>query len=104
MLCCNIVKLLYYIYDSMNTDLISYLEGFLTEKRCALFKEVLSKRTRHFTVVLEDIYQPHNSSAVVRSCDIFGIQDLHFIENRHLNKVKLNRRIPCVFRLSLINK
>lgn len=49
---------------------------------------VLSKRTRKITVVLEDIFQPQNASAVIRTCDCFGIQDLHVIENR--NKYNLN--------------
>lgn len=51
-------------------------------------KEVLNNRTRHLTVVLEDIYQPHNASAVVRTCDCFGIQEIHIIENR--NKYRVN--------------
>ena len=46
-------------------------------------EEVLSRRTRYITVVLEDIFQPHNASAVLRSCDGFGIQDVHIIENRN---------------------
>ncbi|MDT7831886.1 RNA methyltransferase [Flavobacteriaceae bacterium S356] len=71
----------------MDENLLTYLEGYLTEKRKALFKKVLDERTRHFTVVLEDIYQQHNASAVVRTCDIFGIQDLHVIENKYVNKV-----------------
>lgn len=71
----------------IDKDLLSYLEGYLTENRKTLFKEVLSKRTRHFTVVLEDICQQHNSSAVLRSCDIFGIQDVHTIENNFTSKV-----------------
>ncbi|MBV1923404.1 MAG: RNA methyltransferase, partial [Flavobacteriaceae bacterium] len=54
--------------------------SFLTERRQNLFNEVISKRTRHFTVVTEDVYQLHNTSAVMRSCDVFGIQDLHVIE------------------------
>ncbi len=60
-----------------------YLEGFVTENRRNLFDEVLDKRTRHLTVVLEDLYQKHNTSAVVRSCDIFGLQDIHIIENKY---------------------
>jgi len=70
-----------------DTKLLAYLEGFVTEKRKNLFKKVLENRTKHFTVVLEDIYQAHNASAVVRSCDIFGIQDVHAIENKYTNKV-----------------
>jgi len=61
----------------------AYLEQFLTENRKNLFRKVLNERTRHFTVALEDIFQPHNSSAVVRSCDIFGIQELHVIESNY---------------------
>ena len=71
----------------LDEKLLTYLEGYLTEKRKTLFKKVLDDRTRHFTVVLEDIYQQHNASAVVRTCDIFGIQDLHVIENKYVNKV-----------------
>ena len=71
----------------MDEKLLKYFEGYLTENRKALFKKVLEDRTRHFTVVLEDIFQPHNASAVIRTCDIFGIQDVHAIENKYTNKV-----------------
>jgi tRNA (guanosine-2'-O-)-methyltransferase len=71
----------------INTKLLTYLEGFVTDKRKNLFRNILQDRTRHFTVVLEDIYQQHNSSAVIRSCDIFGIQDVHVIENKYNSKV-----------------
>ncbi len=71
----------------VDQNLLHYLEGYLTERRKDLFRAVLSNRTRHFTVVLEDIYQQHNASAVLRSCDIFGIQDVHIIENKYVNKV-----------------
>jgi len=73
-----------------NTKLLTYLEGFVTEKRKNLFRQILKDRTRHFTVVLEDIYQQHNSSAVVRSCEIFGIQDVHVIENKYISNVSKN--------------
>ncbi len=64
-------------------ELLNYLQSFLTENRKATFEKILEQRTRHLTVVLEDIYQKHNTSAVVRNCDIFGIQDLHIIENKY---------------------
>ncbi len=67
----------------MSIELLTYLQSFLTENRKATFERVLAERTRHFTVVLEDIYQKHNTSAVVRNCDVFGIQDLHIIENKY---------------------
>jgi tRNA (guanosine-2'-O-)-methyltransferase len=67
----------------MNAELINYLSQFISESRRAKFDEVVKFRTRYLTVVLEDIYQPHNASAVLRSCDCFGIQDIHIIENKN---------------------
>ncbi len=67
----------------MNRQLIEYLRGFISEDRWKRINEVLDKRTEHITVVLEDIYQPHNASAVLRSCDGFGIQNVHVIENKN---------------------
>ena len=66
--------------SDLNPALLEYLQTFLTDRRRELFEEVLSKRTRHFTVVTEDVFQLHNTSAVMRSCDVFGIQDLHVVE------------------------
>ena len=72
----------------MSKELVEYLSGFVTENRKKRFDDVLIHRTRHLTVVLEDIYQPHNAAAVLRSCDCFGIQDVHVIENQ--NKFEAN--------------
>ncbi len=69
--------------DSMDPDLLAYLSEFVTERRRRRMLEVLSERTRHLTVVLEDLYQPHNGSAVLRSCDAFGIQDVHIVERKN---------------------
>jgi len=66
----------------LDNQLLEHLLSFLTERRKNLFEEVISKRTRHFTVVTEDVYQMHNTSAVMRSCDVFGIQELHVIEEK----------------------
>ncbi len=59
---------------------IAFLEGLITEQRRARFRQALQGRTRHLTIVLEDIYQYHNADAVVRSSEAFGVQDLHLIE------------------------
>lgn len=64
-------------------ELIAYLRDFITDDRWDTLNSVLEQRTRHLCVVLEDIYQPHNASAVLRSCDCFGVQDVHIIENEH---------------------
>ena len=70
--------------DTDNINLTEYLLRFLSEKRIEKIDSVLSNRTKHITVVLEDIYHPHNASAVIRSCDCFGVQDLHVIENEKI--------------------
>ncbi|MEK6451276.1 MULTISPECIES: TrmH family RNA methyltransferase [unclassified Myroides] len=65
-----------------DVDYLEYLESFLTENRVERFKEVLQNRTKHITVVAEDVYQLHNTSAVMRSCEVFGVQDLCVIEQK----------------------
>ncbi|BCY28846.1 TrmH family RNA methyltransferase [Flavobacterium okayamense] len=65
-----------------NEALLEYLEGFITENRKEGFKRVLQNRTKHFTIAMEDVYQLHNTSAVMRSCEVFGIQELNVIEQR----------------------
>jgi tRNA (guanosine-2'-O-)-methyltransferase len=60
---------------------LDFLYQFITDDRKERFEQVLQNRTRHLTVVLEDIFQPHNASAVLRSCDLTGVQDVHIIEN-----------------------
>ncbi len=64
-------------------DLIEHLKAFASEKRFETFQRVLANRTRYVSFVLEDIYQPQNASAVLRSADGFGFQDVHIIENNH---------------------
>jgi tRNA (guanosine-2'-O-)-methyltransferase len=66
----------------LDLQLFQYLQTYLTDRRKALFQEILAKRTRHFTVVTEDVYQLHNTSAVMRTCDVFGIQNLHVVEEK----------------------
>ena len=68
---------------------LEYLESYLTPNRKALFHKILNERTRHFTIVAQDTYQDHNASALIRTCDCFGIQDLHIIEE--FNEYRLAR-------------
>lgn len=65
-----------------NNDLFTYLQGYLTEERKERFLEVLKNRTKFLTVAIEDVYQMHNTSAIIRSCDVFGIQEVHVVEDR----------------------
>jgi len=71
----------------IDEKLVTYLESYLTEQRKIRFQQVLSQRTKHFTVAIEDVYQLHNTSAVMRSCDVFGIQELHVIEEQNVKRI-----------------
>jgi tRNA (guanosine-2'-O-)-methyltransferase len=68
--------------------LLEYFGQYITDHKKGAMERVLAARTRHFTVVLEDIFKPHNASAVIRTCDCFGVQDIHVIEKT--NKYKVN--------------
>jgi tRNA (guanosine-2'-O-)-methyltransferase len=72
---------------SLDEELIKHLSQFITENKRQKIEDALQNRTNYLTVVLEDIYQPHNASAVVRTCDCFGIQQIHVIENKNSYKV-----------------
>ncbi|NCP44994.1 MAG: rRNA methyltransferase [Flavobacteriales bacterium CG18_big_fil_WC_8_21_14_2_50_32_9] len=67
--------------------LLEHLLTFISENKNELFLKIINERTQHCTVILEDIFQPQNASAVLRSCDVFGIQDVHIIENRNTYNV-----------------
>ncbi|HLA56290.1 MAG TPA: RNA methyltransferase [Flavobacterium sp.] len=73
----------------MMTDLkyLEYLEGFLTDNRKARFLDVLQNRTNHFTVAIEDVFQMHNTSAVMRSCEVFGVQQLNVVEEKFAKRI-----------------
>ncbi|WP_033960500.1 TrmH family RNA methyltransferase [Psychroserpens jangbogonensis] len=75
----------------IDLDLLEHLETYLTEKRKVRFTNVLSQRTKHFTVATEDVYQLHNTSAVIRSCDVFGIQEVNIVEE--VNSKNIDREI-----------
>ncbi|MGK7390214.1 MAG: TrmH family RNA methyltransferase [Candidatus Cyclobacteriaceae bacterium M2_1C_046] len=72
-------------------ELTNYFRDYVTEHKQQLFEKILNDRTKHLTVVLEDIYQSQNASAVVRTCDCLGVQEVHIIENE--NKYKLNKDV-----------
>ncbi|WP_394758967.1 TrmH family RNA methyltransferase [Flavobacterium sp.] len=67
----------------IDIEYLNFLENILTENRKEKFLKVLDNRTNHFTVAVEDVFQMHNTSAVMRSCEVFGIQELNVIEERY---------------------
>ena len=74
-----------------NQRIVEVLEPFVSENKQRLIDRVLAERTRHLTLVFEDIDKPHNISAVLRTAECLGIQDLHFIKNK--NSYMVNKRI-----------
>ncbi|MDR1726101.1 MAG: RNA methyltransferase [Bacteroidales bacterium] len=64
------------------------LSKLCTENRTKLFDKIIEQRTRHITLVIENIYQSQNASAVLRTADCLGLQDVHVIEND--NKYEIN--------------
>lgn len=75
----------------MKEKLKDALFEIIPENKRFLFQKISEQRTKHLTVLLENIFQEHNASAVLRNCDCFGIQELHVIEDS--NKYKVQRDI-----------
>jgi len=67
----------------LTSEYLEYLEPMISDNRKARFNEVLKNRTKHFTIAMEDIFQLHNTSAVLRSCEVFGIQELNVVEQKY---------------------
>src|SRR4029079_13282473 len=57
-------------------------ESFMTNERRQKIESVLSKRQNDLTVVLENVFDPHNISAVMRSCDAVGIQEIYVLNTK----------------------
>lgn len=74
--------------STANPGLLKHMLQFVSDNKRNLFSKIINNRTRHITVVLEDIYQSQNASAILRTCDCFGIQDVHIIENK--NEYEIN--------------
>ncbi|MGE9296374.1 MAG: TrmH family RNA methyltransferase [Puniceicoccales bacterium] len=84
------------VFDPLPDELVGAIQSMSRERLATLremlitqrdhprrideMRRVLGERTQHLTVVLEDIFQPHNSSAVLRTCECFGVQTVHVAE------------------------
>ncbi len=79
------------VTEEQQSRLTQHLAAYISEQRKAHIEQVLSCRTRKVTVALEDIYQPQNASAVVRTCECLGVQDIHIIENT--TPYQLNKKV-----------
>lgn len=63
-------------------EYLLYLQDFISASRKSRIDDILQFRTKHFTIVVEDVFQLHNTSAVMRSCEAFGIQELQVVEQK----------------------
>lgn len=66
---------------------LDYLETFITESRKENFIKILQNRTKHFAIAIEDVFQLHNTSAVMRTCEVFGIQELNVVEEKYGKRI-----------------
>lgn len=102
--------------ENQQDQLIAFLQQWVTPNKLARMTNVMELRTQFLTVVIEDIFQPHNASAVLRSCECFGVQSLHVVENKYkfapnrdvamgaqnwvelirYNKTGINNSIACI--------
>lgn len=73
-------------FDAANDEeldrVVEVLEEFVSPVRRARMAAALEARTRELVVVLEDIYDEHNASAVLRTADAFGIHEVHVVERK----------------------
>lgn len=75
------------MHAKQTIEQINFLKQFVSENRIKRFDDVISHRTNYLQIVLENLYQAHNASAVLRSCESFGLQTVHFIENKNSLKI-----------------
>jgi tRNA (guanosine-2'-O-)-methyltransferase len=71
--------------------LIPFFSKYITDHKKEFIQKVLSQRTRHIAVVLEDIYQSQNTSAAIRTSECMGLQDVHIVEDT--SKYQFNTRV-----------
>lgn len=79
------------MHSNLRKKLTEYLLSFITDERKLLLNKVLENRTRHITVVVEDLYQTQNISAVMRSCECVGIQNIHIVKGE--NEFQIHKAI-----------
>ncbi|MEK6781445.1 MAG: RNA methyltransferase [Bacteroidota bacterium] len=77
--------------EEKNQLVIDHFAQFISEHKKTFLEKVLEQRTRYITVVLEDIFQSQNASAVVRTCECMGLQDIHVVESK--SSYSVNKKV-----------
>lgn len=75
----------------LREQLLQFFSRYVSDHKKEFVQRVLDQRTRHITVALENIYQSQNASAVVRTCECMGLQDIHIIEST--STYQTNKRV-----------
>jgi len=73
---------------TLDEKVLASFYDIITENKQEMFDRIALERTNHVTVVMENIHQEHNASAVLRTCDCFGIQTLHAIEKNNTYEIQ----------------
>jgi tRNA (guanosine-2'-O-)-methyltransferase len=61
-------------------SLLEHLRIIISDERVMKMEAVLAQRTRHVTVVVEDIRKAHNANAILRTAECLGIQDVYSVK------------------------
>jgi len=73
---------------TLDEKVLASFYDIITENKQEMYDRIASERTNHVTVVMENIHKEHNASAVLRTCDCFGIQTLHAIEKNNTYEIQ----------------
>lgn len=73
---------------TLDEKVLGSFYNMITESKQEMFDRIAADRTKHITVVMENIHKEHNASAVLRTCDCFGIQELHAIEKNNTYEIQ----------------
>jgi len=79
-----------FLFDMDKKAAYNYLCQFITEQRRNLIESRANERTNRLTLVLQDIFHPHNVNAVLRTSDCLGLRDIHVIEGKYAFKTSQN--------------
>ena len=82
------LRLPFFFRVKMDKKILAEFYDIISDNKKVMFDKIASERTKHITLAIENVYQEHNASAVLRSCDCFGIQELHVIEKDNQYKVQ----------------
>lgn len=69
--------------DALQEAVVAQLKPLMQEDRLQKMEQVLSRRTQALTVLIENVYQPQNASAVLRTAEAIGLQSVYIVEKDH---------------------